>query len=72
LSVQLTGEGITVKLAREDDRMVVTLNGSSQCTNLSQPTDYLLMREELGIVRHDPVFERALASAVQLAHPIQQ
>ena len=38
--------------------MVVTLNGTSQCTNLPQPTDYLLMREELGIVRHDPVFER--------------
>jgi len=27
--------------------------------------------EELGIVRHDPVFERALVSAEQLAHPIQ-
>ena len=72
LGVQLTGEGITVKLAREKDRMVVTLNGSSQCTNLPQPTDYMLMREELGIVRHDPVFERTLKSAVQLAHPIQQ
>ena len=72
LGVQLTGEGIAVKLAREDDRMVVTLNGSSQCTNLPQPTDYMLMREELGIVRHDPVFERALASAAQLAHPTQQ
>ena len=72
LGVQLTGEGITVKLAREKDRMVVTLNGSSQCTNLPQPTDYMLMREELGIVRHDPVFERTLKSAWQLAHPIQQ
>jgi glucose-6-phosphate dehydrogenase assembly protein OpcA len=72
LAVQLKGEGITVKLAREKDRMVVTLNGSSQCTNLPQPTDYMLMREELGIVRHDPVFERTLKSAVQLAHPIQQ
>jgi hypothetical protein len=55
--------GFAVELAREDDRMVVTLNGASQCTNLPQPTDYLLMREELGIVRHDPVFERTLASA---------
>jgi glucose-6-phosphate dehydrogenase assembly protein OpcA len=72
LRVQLTGEGIAVKLAREDDRMVVTLNGASQCTNLPQPTDYMLMREELGIVRHDPVFERTLASAAQLAHPIRQ
>jgi len=72
LGVQLTGEGMTVKLAREKDRMVVTLNGASQCTNLPQPTDYMLMREELGIVRHDPVFERTLTSAAQLAHPIQQ
>ncbi len=71
LCVRLTGEGIAVELAREKDRMVVTLNGSSQCTNLPQPTDYMLMREELGIVRHDPVFEKSLASAAQLAHPIQ-
>jgi hypothetical protein len=72
LRVRLTGDGITVQLAREDDRMVVTLNGMSQCTNLPQPTDYLLMREELGIVRHDPVFESALNSAAQLAHPLEQ
>lgn len=30
--------------------------------------DYLAMREELGIVRRDPVFERALASAARLAY----
>lgn len=72
LRVRLSGDGIAVELARHNDRMVVTLNGSSQCTNLPQPTDYLLMREELGIVRHDPVFEKTLASAAQLAHPIQQ
>jgi glucose-6-phosphate dehydrogenase assembly protein OpcA len=71
LRVRLTGEGIAVELVREDDRMVVTLNGASQCTNLPKPTDYLLMREELGIVRHDPVFEKTLASAAELAHPIQ-
>jgi len=68
LRVRLTGEGIAAVLERQDDRMVVTLNGVSQCTNLPKPTDYLLMREELGIVRHDPVFEKTLASAAQLAH----
>jgi glucose-6-phosphate dehydrogenase assembly protein OpcA len=72
LRVRLTGDGIDVQLVREDDRMVVTLNGASQCTNLPKATDYLLMREELGIVRRDPVFERTLASAAQLAHPIQR
>jgi len=71
LRVRLTGQGIAVQLERENDRMVVTLNGCSQCTNLPHPTDYLLMREELGIVRHDAVFEKTLASAAQLAHPIQ-
>ena len=71
LRVRLTGDGFSLELARQEDRMVVTVNGSSQCTNLPQPTDYLLMREELGIVRHDPVFEKALASAAQLVHPIE-
>jgi glucose-6-phosphate dehydrogenase assembly protein OpcA len=72
LRVRLKGAAIAIELAREDDRIVVTLNGNAQCANLPNPTDYLLMREELGIVRHDPVFEGALKSAVQLAHPIQQ
>jgi glucose-6-phosphate dehydrogenase assembly protein OpcA len=71
LLVRLTGEGFTAALAREKGRMVVTLNGSSQCTNLPQSTDYQLMREELGIVRHDPVFEKTLASAASLAHPMK-
>jgi glucose-6-phosphate dehydrogenase assembly protein OpcA len=69
--VQLAGEGLAVELARSEDRMVVTVNGVSQCTNLSQPTDYLLMREELGIVRRDPVFERALTRAASLALPVE-
>ncbi|MGA3016073.1 MAG: glucose-6-phosphate dehydrogenase assembly protein OpcA [Bryobacteraceae bacterium] len=67
--VQLAGDGLAVELARREDRMVVTVNGVSQCTSLSQPTDYLLMREELGIVRRDPVFERALTRAASRALP---
>ena len=35
--------------------------------NLPRPTDYLLMREELGIVRRDAIFERTLARAARLA-----
>jgi glucose-6-phosphate dehydrogenase assembly protein OpcA len=67
LRVRLTGAGFAAELVRWEDRMVVTLDGVSQCTNLPRPTDYLLMREELGIVRRDPVFERTLASAARLA-----
>jgi hypothetical protein len=70
--VQLAGDGLAVELARREDRMVVTVNGVSQCTSLSQPTEYLLMREELGIVRRDPVFERALARAASLTLPAEE
>ncbi len=69
LRVKLGAGGFTVELARREDRMVVTVNGVSQCTSLPQATDYLLMREELGVVRHDPVFERALTRAASLALP---
>jgi len=67
LHIRLMGEGFPVELARHEDRMVVTVNGASQCASLSQPTDCLLMREELGIVRHDPIFEKALTRAAGLA-----
>jgi glucose-6-phosphate dehydrogenase assembly protein OpcA len=39
----------------------------SNCTNLPRPADYHLMREELGIMRRDAIFEDALASAARLA-----
>jgi hypothetical protein len=45
------------------------VNELSHCTSLPQPTDYMLMREELAIVRRDPVYDRTLASAVRLAYP---
>jgi hypothetical protein len=72
LRVRLSGDGFEATVERQDGRMVVTLNGASQCTNLPQPTDYMLMREELGIVRHDPVFEKTLTSAARLAHPTHE
>ena len=46
-----------MELSRQDERLVTVVNEQSNCTNLPRPTDYLLMREELGIVRRDPVFE---------------
>jgi len=67
LRVQLTGPGIDVTLIREATRLVVSVNGLSHCTSLSEPNDYLLMREELGIVHGDPVFEAALAKAARPA-----
>jgi glucose-6-phosphate dehydrogenase assembly protein OpcA len=68
IRVELAGEGFRLQLHRDNDRLVVTAGDAEYCTNLTEPTDYLMMREELGIVRRDPVFERALASAAQLAY----
>jgi glucose-6-phosphate dehydrogenase assembly protein OpcA len=69
IGVLLEGDGISVELARWEDRMVTTVNGLAQCVNLPLVTEYSLLREELGIVRRDPVFEKTLASALQLAYP---
>jgi glucose-6-phosphate dehydrogenase assembly protein OpcA len=68
LRVELTGGGFHVALERQEDRLVITVDDARNCTNMPQPTDYLMMREELGIVRRDPVFERTLASAARLAY----
>ena len=54
------------RLERQDDHLVSTFDGLSQYTLLPKPDDYLLLREELGIVNHDPVFEKTLASAARL------
>jgi glucose-6-phosphate dehydrogenase assembly protein OpcA len=68
LRMELAGPGVRVELARQGERLVITVNHLSNCTNLPQPSDYLLMREELGIVRRDAVFERSLVSAARLAY----
>jgi hypothetical protein len=67
LRVELTGGDFRVSMERHDDRLTIQAGALSHCTNLPQPTDYLLMREELGMVRRDPVFDRTLASAARLA-----
>jgi glucose-6-phosphate dehydrogenase assembly protein OpcA len=67
--VFLEGPGFQLEMARQQDRMTISLNGRSRCTSLSVATDYLLMREELDIVRRDPAFERTVASALRLAYP---
>jgi glucose-6-phosphate dehydrogenase assembly protein OpcA len=67
LRMELTGGDFQVAMERQDDRLTIQTGALSNCTNLPQPTDYLLMREELGIARRDPVFERTLASAARLA-----
>jgi hypothetical protein len=66
--VELAGDGFRVELVRREDRLSITVDNEENCTNLPQPSDYLMMREELGIVRRDALFEQALASAARLAY----
>jgi glucose-6-phosphate dehydrogenase assembly protein OpcA len=67
LRLDLESPKFRVSLTREDGRLVTTVDGVSTCASLPAASDYLLMREELGIVRRDPVFESSLASAARLA-----
>jgi glucose-6-phosphate dehydrogenase assembly protein OpcA len=67
LRVELAGKNFRMSLERQEDRLVTRVGDASQCVSLPRPTDYMLMREDLGIVRHDPVYERTLASAAKLA-----
>jgi glucose-6-phosphate dehydrogenase assembly protein OpcA len=66
LRVELNGPEFQLRLTRREDRLIVETDSLSSCTNLPQPTDYLLLREELGIVERDPVFERVRAAAARL------
>jgi len=67
LRLELSGGTFRVELSRQEDRLVTVVNEQSNCTNLPRPADYHLMREELGIVRRDAIFEQTLASAARLA-----
>jgi glucose-6-phosphate dehydrogenase assembly protein OpcA len=55
-------------LERRDEHLTVTVDGLAHCVLLPTPNDYTLLREELGIVRGDPVFDRTLASAARFAY----
>ena len=67
LRLELSAADFPVALTRDGERLVTTVDGRSTCASLPAPTDYLLMREELGVMRRDPVFESTLASAARLA-----
>jgi glucose-6-phosphate dehydrogenase assembly protein OpcA len=66
VSLELSGGDFRVKLESTDGSLVTTVGNLSNCTNSPEATDYSLMREELRIVRTDPVYEATLRSAVRL------
>jgi glucose-6-phosphate dehydrogenase assembly protein OpcA len=71
-AVELNGEGFQLSLSRLRDNLITSVNGLSRCTRLRAAADHDLMNEELDIVGRDPVFERTLAAALQLASDSRQ
>jgi len=71
LRVSLSGDGLEVRMERQQERLAVNVNGLAHFAGLSMFTDYSMLREELGIMQRDPVFERVLARAVESAYPNQ-
>ncbi|HLK51693.1 MAG TPA: glucose-6-phosphate dehydrogenase assembly protein OpcA [Bryobacteraceae bacterium] len=64
---ELDGAGLRVELSSGNGRLRVKMeDGLEHCASHPPATDYLLMREELGIVGRDPVFERTLRAAAAL------
>jgi glucose-6-phosphate dehydrogenase assembly protein OpcA len=63
--VELSGRDLRIELTRRDGALSVQVNELTHDASLPHPTDYLLMREELGIARRDPVFERTLEAAAR-------
>jgi glucose-6-phosphate dehydrogenase assembly protein OpcA len=66
--VELASGDFAVRLERQGPCLAIRLDGAEQCTSLPTPTDYLVMREELGIAGRDAVFEKTLASAARLVY----
>lgn len=69
IAIEIAGGDLNLSMWREDERLVVSVDNLANCTHLPAPSDYLLMREELGVVRRDLIFERALSTAARLAVP---
>ena len=69
LALELSGSEFQLRLSREGDQLKLTADGQSRTSNLPPSGDYSPLREELGLVRHDPVFERTLAAAAAIPYP---
>lgn len=64
--VELAGDQLRLELTHSGDRLYTLFDAMKHCSSLPSATDYTLMREELRIVGHDPVFEHALRAAAAL------
>jgi glucose-6-phosphate dehydrogenase assembly protein OpcA len=69
-SVTLSGDAPgapRIVVSARGDVLATQVDGIAQCARLPRTSEYLLLREELGIVREDRVYRRTLPSALQLA-----
>jgi glucose-6-phosphate dehydrogenase assembly protein OpcA len=63
LRLEMRGTDLDTVFELCEQRLRLQLGSTSNCVSLPDATETDLMREELGIVRQDEVFERALATA---------
>ncbi|MFB3829616.1 MAG: glucose-6-phosphate dehydrogenase assembly protein OpcA [Bryobacteraceae bacterium] len=67
--VALLGPGLEFSITAGGDGCAEILTPSgAQRTSLPAPSEYLLLREELGIASRDPVFEKTLEAALRLMY----
>ena len=63
---ELSGDGLRLELSYNKGCLGVKMDGIEQRASHPVASMYVLMREELSIVGHDPVFDRALRAAAAL------
>ncbi len=66
LALELEGPAIQLRMQRQGDQVTLKTDGQTLSRNLPKAGDYFPLREELGLVRHDPVFERTLAAVAAI------
>jgi len=66
LALTLSGPQFQLRLSRQGDQLTLTSQDQITCVNLPAAGDYQPLREELALIRHDPVFERTLQAAALL------
>ncbi len=64
--VKLAGADWALEAREGDGRLTIEADALAHCVSIPPGSDDSLLREELGIVRADPVFERTLRSAKDL------
>jgi glucose-6-phosphate dehydrogenase assembly protein OpcA len=65
--IDLHGQGWNAGFQLTDTTAIVDFDGVPSRVVLSSLSEYMLLREELGILEHEAIFERSLETAVRMA-----